>query len=326
MRIMTESDLIRKANEGDEASFSSIIEEHESDLRGVAFKILKNDEDVKDALQIVQVKVWKKIGTFDPSKGAKFSTWLHTITKNTCLDVLRKRNVKSTEPAEENQGELGDDPLEILIAKENEREQDEDERQERKRGRKVTPPELQHIHIEPANWRLRVERCLRESYRNRMDPRYLRKALRILSSRNLEVALLYLSAVSRITNNDVTTLILTCVSFPHPFTKKDAADVAAAIRLVRRKAGSLLVPDREAIDDRIKVFDELATRRVRPGPKGSQARIIIILLSRCFQTMFGRPVHGATAALLRATFPRSKWTAARVAETIARRKGPADPL
>lgn len=335
---ITESDLVRKSKEGDKGAFSSIIREHESNLRGVAFKILKNDADVEDALQTAWTKVWRNIGTFDPSKGAKFSTWLHTITKNTCLDVLRKRKDKTTEPVEDNQGELGDDeeigqtgkqgytesdddPREILIAKENERERDEDEQQERKRGRRVTPPELQHIHIEPANWRLGVEKNLRESYRNRKDPRYLRKALRILSSRDLEIALLYLSAVGRVTNNNVTTLILSCVLVPNPFTKKDAADVAAAIRLVRQKAGSLLIPDREAINDRIKVFDELATQRGTPGPKGSEARIICILLSRSFRTMFGRPLHGATAALLRATFPGSKWTGARVSEIISKSGG-----
>lgn len=289
-------------------------------------------------MQTAWAKVWRNIGTFDPVKGAKLSTWLHTITKNTCLDVLRKRIDKSTEPAEENQGELDDDeeigqtgnqgytdsaadPLEILIAKENKRERDEDERQERKRGRKVTPRELQHIHIEPANWRLGVERNLRESCRNRKDPRYLKEALRILSSRDLEIALLYLSAVDRVTNNNVTTLILTCVSVPPPrFTKKDAADVSAAIRLVRKRASSLLVLDRKAIDDRIKFFDELAERRVPPGPKSSKARLLIKLLSGSFRTMFGRPIHGATAALLRAAFPGSKWTSAQVSGTISRRR------
>lgn len=350
MRIMTESDLIRKAHEGDEASFSSIIEEHESDLRGVAFKILKDDDDVDDAMQAVRIKVWEKIGTFDPGKGAKLSTWLHTITKRTCLDQIKKHKVGTSETEkkgeEEQENEAEDkwisptgkkgwieheeDPRNILLVKEGEQKRAEMTQRVRERGKRVTALELQHIHIEPANWRLKAEGNLRKSLRNRKDPRYLKEALRILSSPDIDIAILHLCDAGGLTNNDLVNLILVCVPsvFPHRFTKKDAADLAAAIRLVRKRASSLLTPDRKAIDDRIKFFDELATRRVPPGPKGSKMRLLISLLSRNFRRIYGpdRPVHGATAALLRATFPRSKWTAARVAETIARRKGPADLL
>lgn len=134
---MPESDLIRKAQEGDEDAISAILAIYEPDLRRFAFNILKDDEDVEDALQIVRVKVWKKIGTFDPKKGAKLSTWLHTVTRNTCLDEIKKNGRWVSEEGDGNDASryrekeggppIGDrDPhLQILIAEEDDQERRE---------------------------------------------------------------------------------------------------------------------------------------------------------------------------------------------------------
>lgn len=147
---MDESDLILKAKEGDKAALAELFESHGPALRGVAFKILKDEDGVNDALQIVWVKVLEKIGTFDPHKGAKFSTWLHTITKNTCLDVLRKRKRRPEEgeEGEEQESEGGgewinptgkkgwieheEDPRNLLIVQEDKHERAEKVEEARK--------------------------------------------------------------------------------------------------------------------------------------------------------------------------------------------------
>jgi RNA polymerase sigma factor (sigma-70 family) len=135
---MDESDLILKAQVGDEAALAKLFKSHGPAIRGVALKILKDEAGVDEALQIIRIKVWRKIRTFDPHKGAKLSTWLHTITKNTCLDVLREQK-RRPEGGEEQESEGGgewvrptgkngwieydDDPKNLLIAAEDEREQ-----------------------------------------------------------------------------------------------------------------------------------------------------------------------------------------------------------
>jgi hypothetical protein len=91
---MDESDLIRKAQEGEGEALSSIFREHEDDLRGISFKILKNTDDVEDALQAVRIKVWQKIGTFDPvevvpSFGSTFLLADHDMIP---LDALPRTN------------------------------------------------------------------------------------------------------------------------------------------------------------------------------------------------------------------------------------------
>ena len=98
---MDESDPIRKAQEGNEEALSDILKKHESYLRGVAFKVLKNDDDVDDALQAVRIRVWKKIGAFDPDKGVKLSTWLYRITKRVCIGMLRSPDDGKLHPGDQ---------------------------------------------------------------------------------------------------------------------------------------------------------------------------------------------------------------------------------
>lgn len=104
---MDESDTIRKAQGGDEEAITSLFRGHISNLKSVAFKILKNEEDAEE---MASDAFMEGIKTFDPDKGAKFSTWLHKITMNACISKLRKSK-KHFET-------VGDENFELLLEKE----------------------------------------------------------------------------------------------------------------------------------------------------------------------------------------------------------------
>jgi len=54
----------------------------------LSLKMLRNREEAEEAAQDSFVKVYRSLAKF---KGdSKFSTWLYTITYNTCLDRIRK--------------------------------------------------------------------------------------------------------------------------------------------------------------------------------------------------------------------------------------------
>jgi RNA polymerase sigma-70 factor (ECF subfamily) len=55
--------------------------------------MLNNREDAEDILQAVFIKVYQNLGSYDPTKGA-FTTWLHRITVNECLNWQRKLRFK----------------------------------------------------------------------------------------------------------------------------------------------------------------------------------------------------------------------------------------
>ncbi len=64
------------------------IERHSQMMYRVALTILKNDEDVKDALQEAALKAWAKRHTLRDE--ARFATWMTRILINECYTIRRR--------------------------------------------------------------------------------------------------------------------------------------------------------------------------------------------------------------------------------------------
>ena len=60
----------------------------------IALKILVNHADAEDAIQDLLIKIPEKIEKYEKQDDVKFSSWLGTVTRNHCLDVLRKHKSK----------------------------------------------------------------------------------------------------------------------------------------------------------------------------------------------------------------------------------------
>lgn len=62
-------------------------------LLGVCMKYLKNEEEAKDSVQQVFLKVIQELQKY---KVEYFKSWLYMVAKNHCLMILRDRNGKQT--------------------------------------------------------------------------------------------------------------------------------------------------------------------------------------------------------------------------------------
>ena len=79
--------------------FTKLIEENKLRFYKTAKIILKNDDDIYDALQEALISIYQN---FDQLKDMKyFSTWATRIVINKCYDLLRK-NKKNVIPIDEN--------------------------------------------------------------------------------------------------------------------------------------------------------------------------------------------------------------------------------
>lgn len=58
------------------------------------FLMLNHEHDAEDATLVIMSKVFENIGRFN--KESKFSTWLHSITNNHCIDSIRRKKNKVT--------------------------------------------------------------------------------------------------------------------------------------------------------------------------------------------------------------------------------------
>ncbi|WP_053956608.1 RNA polymerase sigma factor [Inediibacterium massiliense] len=79
---------VSKAKSGDQQAFLSLIDENRLNMYRVARGILKNEEDIKDAIQNTLIKAFENICTLKKDK--YFKTWLIRILINECNETIRK--------------------------------------------------------------------------------------------------------------------------------------------------------------------------------------------------------------------------------------------
>jgi RNA polymerase sigma-70 factor, ECF subfamily len=90
--------LVRRARAGDQRAFGLLVERYQKKVYAVALGMVKDAEEAMDVSQEAFVKVHRYLDRF---KGdSSFYTWLYRITTNTCIDVLRRRAVISSESIE----------------------------------------------------------------------------------------------------------------------------------------------------------------------------------------------------------------------------------
>lgn len=89
----SEKYLLKRSKDGDIQAFEQLIENYQTKVFNIALRIIGNYDDANDLAQEVFLRVYKSIKSF---KGeSSFSTWIYKITKNVCLDEIRKRRNKN---------------------------------------------------------------------------------------------------------------------------------------------------------------------------------------------------------------------------------------
>ena len=100
----------------DRGFFIAEIEACTDMMYRVAWSILRNDDDVQDALQDAALKAWEKRNKLKEEK--YFRTWIVRILINVCYDAQRKhrRNVPLEEIPEGTYASVPDPDLAIALA------------------------------------------------------------------------------------------------------------------------------------------------------------------------------------------------------------------
>ena len=78
--------LIKK---GDAKAFELLVARHQRAVYNLAQRFLNDSDEAEDLAQDVFIRIYKAAATYTPD--AKFTTWLYTIVKNLCFNVLRSR-------------------------------------------------------------------------------------------------------------------------------------------------------------------------------------------------------------------------------------------
>jgi RNA polymerase sigma-70 factor (ECF subfamily) len=99
--------LVQRAKDGDTRALDALLARHRSSVERIARRVLRDPEDADDATQEALAKVCVRLKQFNGS--AQFSTWLHRLAVNTCLDAVERRKARTHEPLGEHLASV-DDP------------------------------------------------------------------------------------------------------------------------------------------------------------------------------------------------------------------------
>ncbi len=79
---------VRRAQHGDTAGFEELIRRHDRRTYNLALRVCGDPELARDAAQEAWLSAFRKLDAFRGDSA--FTTWLHRITVNASLDLLRK--------------------------------------------------------------------------------------------------------------------------------------------------------------------------------------------------------------------------------------------
>ena len=82
-------ELVARARAGDRAAFRSLFERYNRRAFGVAFGVVKNQQDAADVVQEAFIKVHRHLDGFQGN--SSFYTWLYRIVMNLAIDHLRRK-------------------------------------------------------------------------------------------------------------------------------------------------------------------------------------------------------------------------------------------
>lgn len=80
---------------GDKKAYAKVFYFFAPKLKFFAYKHLNNEQSALEIVQETMAIVWHKASLFDAQKSA-LPTWIFTIARNQCFDLLRKQNNKSS--------------------------------------------------------------------------------------------------------------------------------------------------------------------------------------------------------------------------------------
>jgi len=106
---VTDEALMIRFQRGDRAAFAQLVRRHQTGLYNFALRQLRVQSVAEDIVQEAFVRVVQNATEFKHE--ARFSTWVYTITRNLCIDQLRKNALRKHASLDESKkSEEGDGP------------------------------------------------------------------------------------------------------------------------------------------------------------------------------------------------------------------------
>ena len=85
----SDDELVVLVAQGNESACRILVDRHLPRMLAVARRMMGNQADAEEVAQEVFLRVWTHADRWEPGR-AQFTTWLHRVATNLCLDRLRR--------------------------------------------------------------------------------------------------------------------------------------------------------------------------------------------------------------------------------------------
>jgi RNA polymerase sigma-70 factor, ECF subfamily len=91
---LTDTEIIKRILQGEQALFAHLVQRYQQYVFTLVFRFTDNREDAEEISQNIFVKAYRSLADFRGD--SKFSTWLYTIVRTSCITFLRKKKLETT--------------------------------------------------------------------------------------------------------------------------------------------------------------------------------------------------------------------------------------
>jgi RNA polymerase sigma-70 factor (ECF subfamily) len=91
---LTDTEIINRILRGEQVQFAQLVQRYQQYVFTLVHRFTDNREDAEEISQDIFVKAYRSLADFRGD--AKFSTWLYTIVRTSCITFLRKKRLETT--------------------------------------------------------------------------------------------------------------------------------------------------------------------------------------------------------------------------------------
>jgi RNA polymerase sigma factor (sigma-70 family) len=91
---LTDTEIIKRVLQGEQALFAQLVQRYQQYVFTLVGRFTASREDAEEISQDIFVKAYRSLADFRGE--AKFSTWLYTVVRTSCITFLRKKKLDTT--------------------------------------------------------------------------------------------------------------------------------------------------------------------------------------------------------------------------------------
>ncbi len=88
---LTDTEIIKRILTGEQAIFAILVQRYQQYVFTLVLRFTDNREDAEEISQDIFVKAYRSLADFRGE--SKFSTWLYTVVRTSCITFLRKKKL-----------------------------------------------------------------------------------------------------------------------------------------------------------------------------------------------------------------------------------------